>query len=91
MINKKLSRFFPIAIVRLGISAVIFFCLIPRDVISAFNSDGSEIVKKSFDMIPFYWTIGIVGGCIAITLAYVSWRKYKAEQKKQVKKNTNSN
>lgn len=30
-----------------------------------------------------FWTIGIVGGCIAITLTYVSWRKYKGEERKK--------
>jgi len=30
---------------------------------------------------PLFWTIAIVGGCIVITLAYVSWRKYRAEKK----------
>lgn len=44
--------------------------------------------KNNFDMTPFYWAVGIVGGCIAITLAYVSWKKYKAEEVKQVKKDT---
>lgn len=41
---------------------------------------------KGKDMIPFYWMIFIVGSCIAVTLSYVSWRKYKGEQKKQQNK-----
>ena len=46
--------------------------------------------KKNFDMVPFYWIIGIVGGCIAVTLSYVSWKKYKEEEKKQTKKDGNN-
>ena len=38
---------------------------------------------KGKDMIPFYWMIFIVRSCIAVTLSYVSWRKYKGEQKKK--------
>ncbi|GAA0599924.1 hypothetical protein GCM10009001_15370 [Virgibacillus siamensis] len=39
---------------------------------------------------PLYWMTIIVGGCIAVTLTYVSWRKYKAEKKKNVNKDSNS-
>ncbi len=42
------------------------------------------------DMIPFYWMVAIVGGCIAVTLTYVSWRKYKGEKKKQSDRDSNS-
>ncbi len=45
--------------------------------------------KSNSEMIPFYWMIVIVGGCIALTLTYVSWRKYKGEQKKRLKKDKN--
>jgi lipid-A-disaccharide synthase-like uncharacterized protein len=38
-------------------------------------------MKTDFTLL--FWTIGIVGGCIAITLTYVSWRKYKGEEKKK--------
>jgi hypothetical protein len=50
-------------------------------------AENSNTVKKNFDLIPFIWTVGIVGGCIALTLSYVSWRKYKGEEKKKVRKN----
>lgn len=39
--------------------------------------------SNNTDMIPFYWMVAIVGGCIAITLTYVSWRKYKGEKKRE--------
>ncbi|MGY0691760.1 sporulation protein YpjB [Virgibacillus sp. FSP13] len=42
------------------------------------------------DMTPLYWMIAIVGGLIAVTLTYVSWRKYKGEVKKRSKKGPNS-
>ncbi|MFD1360547.1 sporulation protein YpjB [Lentibacillus salinarum] len=41
-------------------------------------------------MVPFYWMVGIVGGSIAITLTYVSWRKYKGEKKKQTEDDSNN-
>lgn len=46
--------------------------------------------KTNTEMAPFYWMVVIVGGCIAITLTYVSWRKYKGEKKKRIKKDSNS-
>ena len=49
-------------------------------------ADNADTSKKNFELIPFIWTVGIVGGCIAITLSYVSWRKYKGEEKKKARK-----
>ncbi|GAB3802452.1 sporulation protein YpjB [Virgibacillus kimchii] len=46
-------------------------------------AESSNTAKKNFDLVPFIWTAGIVGGCIAITLSYVSWRKYRGEEKKK--------
>ncbi|SES80300.1 sporulation protein YpjB [Oceanobacillus limi] len=45
-----------------------------------------DSTKENTEMMPFYWMIFIVGGCIAITLTYVSWRKYRGEKKKGKKK-----
>lgn len=42
------------------------------------------------EMIPLYIIIVIVGGCIAVTLTYVSWRKYRAEKNKQTNKDSDS-
>ncbi|SHF56444.1 sporulation protein YpjB [Ornithinibacillus halophilus] len=39
-------------------------------------------------MVPFFWGAGMVGGIIAITLTYVSWRKYKGEKKRGKKEKT---
>lgn len=43
------------------------------------------LTNKKSDIIPFYWVVGIVGGCIALTLFYVGWRKYKGEEKEEKK------
>ena len=47
---------------------------------------------NTLELVPFFWTVGIVGGCIGLTLAYVSWRKYRAEEKKkdEMKKKSHS-
>ncbi|GAB3066144.1 sporulation protein YpjB [Virgibacillus ainsalahensis] len=45
----------------------------------------SSSAKENSDLTPFFWTAGIIGGCIAITLTYVSWRKYKGEKKQDEK------
>ncbi|WP_439649456.1 sporulation protein YpjB [Lentibacillus daqui] len=42
-------------------------------------------VRATNDMSLFYWFVAIIGGLIAITLTYVSYRKYKGEQKKREK------
>ena len=52
--------------------------------------ENSNAPKKNFDLVPFIWTVGIVGGCIAITLSYVSWRKYKGEVKNDSKEGQNN-
>lgn len=36
---------------------------------------------------PIFWGMIIVGGCITITLSYVSWRKYKGEKNKNKERN----
>jgi len=42
-----------------------------------------EVQPQSF--VPLYWIAGIVGGCIALTLSYVSWRTYRGQHKKRKK------
>jgi amino acid transporter len=48
------------------------------------NAKGEDQQKGNGDMFPFYWLIFIVGGTIASTLSYVSWRKYKGEKKERL-------
>lgn len=71
----------------------IFFSLqkmVPMEAAELDNKSLNGEVENTKDMLPFYWTVGIVGGCIAVTLSYVSWRKYKGEEKKQHGKGPNS-
>lgn len=77
--SKKLPVVF--FMILIGIIMIIFFNIMP---ISA--ADVHKLPTKTMDMAPFYWIVGIVGGCIAATLTYVSWKKYKVEEKKQTKK-----
>lgn len=63
-----------------------FLCIIGIMVVQGsvvYAEPNQEVVHKNVAMTPFYWVIIIVGGCIAITLTYVSWRKYKGEKKKK--------
>ncbi|MUK87282.1 hypothetical protein GMD78_02550 [Ornithinibacillus sp. L9] len=72
-----------------SISIIIgIICMVLLFDISSVSAE-SESTKGSADMIPFYWMLFIVGGCIAITLSYVSWRKYKAEKKKDSEEKQN--
>ncbi|MBY7143503.1 hypothetical protein KFZ56_10680 [Virgibacillus sp. NKC19-3] len=57
---------------------------------STFIEAGSQLPESSeastdsdTKQLPFYWIVGIIGGCIVLTLSYVSFRKYKGEKKKQ--------
>ncbi|GAB4073590.1 hypothetical protein GCM10028778_10930 [Barrientosiimonas marina] len=73
---------------------VIALCLVAASLLSApmiaFADSHPADAAGNVTMVPFYWVVGIVGGSIAITLTYVSWRKYKAEKRKQSDKNSNS-
>ncbi|MFC3038914.1 sporulation protein YpjB [Virgibacillus xinjiangensis] len=39
------------------------------------------------DLSILFWAVGIIGGCIALTLSYVSWRKYKGEKERNKQEN----
>ncbi|RDW19335.1 hypothetical protein CWR48_08390 [Oceanobacillus arenosus] len=41
------------------------------------------VSEKSTEWAAFIYTTIIIGGTIISTLSYVSWRKYKAEQKRK--------
>ncbi|WP_085992045.1 sporulation protein YpjB [Oceanobacillus senegalensis] len=43
-------------------------------------------VETNFDWSPLIWATIIIAGSIGITLSYVSWRKYKGEQKEHNKR-----
>lgn len=89
MKNKTLIRMLPFIIILLGVSIFLVIDLLMVDTIEANVQADMQVTKKNFEMIPFFWVVGIIGGCIGLTLAYVSWRKYQAEKKKQQKKNPN--
>ncbi|WP_047980055.1 sporulation protein YpjB [Ornithinibacillus contaminans] len=64
----------------IGLFCFLLIDVINREVVTA-NTGQQE--KGNDDMFPFYWLVIIVGGIIASTLSYVSWRKYKGEQKQK--------
>lgn len=47
-------------------------------------------VTVTIEIKSFLWIVSIVGGCIATTLAYVSYKKYKSMKKKQTNDKSNS-
>lgn len=49
--------------------------------------NSEQVTQNHFDMTPFYWAMTLIGGCIALTLTYVSWRKYQGIEKKKIRKN----
>lgn len=73
-----------ILLVLIGIIALIIF---------NFYADPAESTEPAYapenvavrGLTPLYWLAGIIGGCIALTLSYVSWRKYKGQNKKRKK------
>lgn len=64
-------------IIIIGIIEILFFSKNTKAKVK------TETVQKSVDMIAFYWVLFVIGGLIALTLTYVSWRKYKGEKQKQ--------
>lgn len=39
--------------------------------------------KAAAEASSFFWPALLVGGCIILTLSYVSWKKYRGEKHKQ--------
>lgn len=74
----------------LVISVLLIFDSASAGAIESNPPDNIDLPKKKSEMIPFYWMMIIVGGCITITLSYVSWRKYKGIEKTQIKKKSKS-
>ena len=58
--------------------------------INKFNSNEQPVrndkIMNIYGFSSLYWMIGIIGGCILITLIYVSVKKYRALHKKKKKK-----
>src|SRR5690625_3385796 len=88
-----------IKLIKRKVYPIILFCLIGIMIhinnifdssvyVFADQLDDVSLTRYNFDMKPLLWTIAIVGGCIGLTLSYVSWKKFKAEEKKKIKKDT---
>ena len=76
----KLSKMLPFIIIMAVCCILLLTEIFNEESIMADDSVESQQVTNNFELIPFFWTVGIVGGCIGLTLIYVSWRKYKAEE-----------
>ncbi len=77
--HKKIRNYITISF--LSILMVVFS---PHLIVQASTENAPQSER-----IPFYIVAAIIGGIIIVTLTYVSWKKYKAEQKKK-NKNENS-
>lgn len=49
-------------------------------------SDFNIINQLNMNIEHFFSVIGIISGCIAVTLIYVSWKKYRGEKTKKKKR-----
>ncbi|MFC2948324.1 sporulation protein YpjB [Virgibacillus sediminis] len=54
---------------------------------SSAAAKNTVIYTSGPDLTILYWAAGIIGGCIALTLSYVSWRKYKGEKEREEREN----
>ncbi|WP_099158346.1 sporulation protein YpjB [Virgibacillus ndiopensis] len=84
MKRNKISLFSVLVAIIIGIYVYFPCSVYAMDIVASAHSTTSK------DMTPFYWTVGIVGGLIAITLTYVGWRKYKGDKKKSANNDPNS-
>src|SRR5690625_2133257 len=82
----KFIQLLPFLIILLVSCILMFTELFSLDSTMADEAVKTEEVKNSFELVPFFWTVRIVGGFIGLTLIYVSWRKYKAEEEKEIEK-----
>lgn len=46
----------------------------------------NKINQLNINIEYFFSVIGIISGCIAVTLIYVSWKKYRGEKEKKNKR-----
>jgi len=86
MKKRKLMIIWPLLMILIVACLLLLTELFKLDSIKADDSIKSQQITNNFELISFFWTVGIVGGCIGLTLVYVSWRKYKAEEKKKDEK-----
>jgi len=67
---------------------IILFSLIQINAAYAKVEQSDKMYISS--IVPFYWMIMLIGGIIIITLSYVSWKKYKGDQKKRRNRDANN-
>ncbi|GAA0423055.1 hypothetical protein JUJ52_14895 [Virgibacillus sp. AGTR] len=84
MIKNKLGSVITCILVIIGMIG--YFHIQPIMIEASVLVQAKEPPKQNGDLLPLIWTVIIVGGCIGITLTYVSWRKYKGESRKKAKK-----
>ncbi|API90394.1 hypothetical protein J32TS6_03500 [Virgibacillus pantothenticus] len=53
----------------------------PKAIQANVHRAAQPAMEQKGQLFPFIWIVLIVGGCIGITLTYVSWRKYRGEKK----------
>ncbi|WP_231514813.1 sporulation protein YpjB [Oceanobacillus salinisoli] len=81
MVNKKVLH----VLLFIMLIGMLFFFQLGAYTAEA-KSVQEPVVSNNLDWSPFLWAVIIIGGSIGITLSYVSWRKYKGEQKYRKKK-----
>lgn len=83
MLGSKRVLIQKLTAILIGIWIYFQFGLMP---VQANPSQATVLATQYFDFTPLFWVIVIVGGCIVLTLTYVSYRKYKGEKKKNKEK-----
>lgn len=82
MINRLKKYALSFGNIFLGIMMFLVVCFFKTLHVAA---DTEQTIEKKSGMVPFVWVVAVVGGCIAVTLSYVGWRKYKGEEKSKHK------
>lgn len=54
---------------------------VPETTQAIIHQEAQPAIEPKDQLFPFIWIVLIIGGCIGITLTYVSWRKYRGEKK----------
>ena len=83
---KRVLKLLPFIIVLVVSCILLLTEFLSIEPIMADDSIDTQASTHNLELIPFFWTVGIVGGFIGLTLAYVGWRKYRDEEKKKTKK-----
>ncbi|NBJ70506.1 MULTISPECIES: sporulation protein YpjB [Clostridia] len=63
------------------IIGIIIYAIAPKTIQANVHQAAQPVIEQKGQLFPFIWIVLLVGGCIGITLTYVSWRKYRGEKK----------